>query len=173
MKVPRLKQRPNSCGTTSLRMVMAFWGKDVSEKEVIQGVGGLKSYGVKTTKLAEYARDLGFNTYCLSYNKKLADSRVKIKMPDTEDILIYLRKKVPVIVNVRHSLIYKRPLTRVGHFVVLTGYKKGVFQYNDPRDGKSHHIKEGHFKFAWFNNALDSSGYLLVIYPKTTRKTRT
>jgi ABC-type bacteriocin/lantibiotic exporter with double-glycine peptidase domain len=170
MKVPLFKQRKNSCGTTSLRMVLSFFGNNVSENEIIRDVGGLKSYGVRTIKLAEFARKIGLKTKTYSFNKKLADYKTTIKRPEIKDITRYLRKSIPVIINVRHSLLNDTKITKEGHFIVVTGYRNRVFNYNDPDDGKEHTVEEEKLRFAWFNNALDSSAYLLTVWPKKLPK---
>ena len=168
MNVPLFKQRRNTCGPTSLRMMLAYFGRDIQESEIIKSVGGIKKYGVRTVKLAKFVKELGFKTECLSYNRKLAVGKAKIKKPNIGDILKYLKQKIPVIICVRCSLFYNciaRPKDK-GHFVVITGYKNNFFWYNDPYDGKRHKIKEGELVFAWFNNVLDSSAYLLAIWPR-------
>lgn len=166
LKVPRYKQKRNTCGVTALRMVLAHFAQEVSEREIIQAVGGLKKYGVRTVKLAYVADKLGFKTSYFSLNRKLADGNAKIKLPEVRDILNFLKKEIPVIINVRSSLLYDEKPTTQGHFIVITGYKDGRFVYNDPYDGKSHRIAEEKLRFAWFNNVLDSSAYLLAIWPK-------
>ncbi len=147
-------------------MVLAYFGKDVQEGKIIKFTGSIKKYGLRTIRLAEAAKKLGFEIECLSYNKKLANGKAKIKKPDVNDLLKYLERDVPVILAVRSSLLYDEKLTEVGHFIVISGYKNGVFQYNDPIDGKIHKIGEEALRFAWFNNVLDSSAYFLAIWPK-------
>lgn len=147
-------------------MTLAYFGEDIQEKELSKLTGGIKKYGLKTIKLADAAEKLGFEIECLSYNKKLAFNRAKIKKPNIDDILKYLNKKVPVIVAVRSSLLYDEKSTKAGHFIVISKWKSGFFYYNDPTDGKSHKIKEEALRFAWLNNVLNSSAYLLVIWPK-------
>ena len=167
MNVPLFRQRKNTCGIIALKMILSYFGKDVDENKIIKAVGGLKSYGVRTVKLAEVAQKLGFTTECLSYNQKLASGKAIIKRPTKKDILKHLKKERPVILNVRSSLFYQRPkLSQAGHFIVITRYKKGLFSYNDPADGKHHRIGEEELQFAWFNEVLDSSAYLLAIWPK-------
>jgi len=164
MKIPLFKQKKNTCGTTALRMVFAYFGKNISENEIIKNVGGIKSYGVRTIKLAKYAKSLGFKNECLSYNKKLANGQTKIKKPNTTDILKFLKKNIPVIISVRSYLLFNTNPKKTGHFIVLTEYKNGFFYYNDPKDGKNHKIDIEELKFTWFNNVLDSSAYLLAIW---------
>ena len=53
-----------------------------------------------------------------------------------------------------------------GHYIIITKYDKGVFWYNDPSFAKEFKIKEDNLMFAWFNNVLKSTGYMLAIKPK-------
>ncbi|MBI4991645.1 MAG: peptidase C39 family protein [Candidatus Harrisonbacteria bacterium] len=168
----KLKIKPrtalkNTCGPTSLRMVLSYYGIDAKEKEIIKAVGGLKKFGIRTIKLAQYAKKLGFKCECLSYEKKLSRGFAKIKKPDVNDILKFLKRGVPVIIAVNQYLLYgKGKDKKMGHFIVITGYKKDCFWYNDPWDGKLHKINLEDLKLAWYNNILDSSAYLLAIWPK-------
>lgn len=166
LSVPLLKQGNLNCGPTVLRMVLCYFGKNVSQHEIIKKVGGTKKYGIKTVKLAEFARNLGFETDCYSYNKKLAQSKIKIRKPKKSDIINFLKKGLPVIIAVRTFLLYKEKPSKTGHFIVLIKYEKGKFWYNDPNDGKEHKVNEETLMCALLNNALDSSAYLLVIKPK-------
>jgi uncharacterized protein YvpB len=166
MKVPLFKQTPNSCGITSLRMVFSYFGKDVSDKEIIKGVGGLKKYGVRTVQLADYARSKGFKAVTYSFNRKLADSKTVIKNPEVKDITTFLNKKIPVIINIRYSLLHGTRMTKAGHYIVITAFKNNFFTYNDPDDGKEHRIDPEKLRLAWFANVFDSSAYLLAIWPK-------
>lgn len=166
MKIPLLRQKNNTCGPTALRMVLKYFENDVLENNIIKSIGGIKKYGVRTIKLAEFAKKSGFEIVCLSYNRKLAKGKAQIKKPSKEDILKFLRKNIPVIIAVRSFLVYGGKPSEEGHFIVVMGYKNGIFWYNDPHDGKLHKIAEEDLLSAWFNNALDSSAYLLAAWPK-------
>lgn len=172
MKIPLFKQKKNTCGPTALRMILKYFGNDISESRVIKSIGGINKYGTRTTKLAEFAKKSGFRLECLSYNRKLAKSGARIKKPSKADILKFLRRNIPVIVAVRSFLIYGGKSSEEGHFIVVTGYKNGIFWYNDPHDGKRHQIAEEDLLFAWFNNVLDSSAYLLAIWPMKSKSPR-
>jgi hypothetical protein len=124
------------------------------------------SDGVRTVKLANFARGEGFKVECLSFNKKLAKGLAEIRVPSKKDILKYINNKVPVILAVNSSVLYGGRTNTPGHFIVLTGFKDGIFQYNDPSDGESHEIDEEHLMFAWHNNVLDSSAYFLALWPE-------
>lgn len=166
MKIPLFKQKKNTCGLTALRMVLAYFGEKIAEDKLVRLTGKIRQYGVRTIKLSKAAKRLGFETECLSYNKILAGGKAKIKKPSTKDVLKYLKIRVPVILAVRSSLLYDEKPTKMGHFIVVSGYRDGVFHYNDPTDKKSHKIKEEALRFAWFNSVLDSSAYFLAIWPK-------
>lgn len=166
MKIPLFRQKKNTCGLTALKMVLAYFGDDIAENELIKLTGKIKRYGIRTIQLSEAAKKLGFKTECLSYNKILAEDKAKIKTPDTNDVLKYLERKVPVILAVRSSLLYGEKLTEEGHFIVIREYRDGIFYYNDPTDGRIHKVGEEALRFAWFNNILDSSAYFLAVWPK-------
>ena len=166
IKVPLFKQKEKTCGPTALRMVCAYFGEKIRESEIVENVGGIRSYGVRTVHLAEYARERGFNVECLSYNKDLADGKAKIKKPSKKDILKFLKKEIPVILAVKSYLLYGKRHPTDGHFIVVTGYGNDFFLYNDPYDGKRHKIAEDALMFAWFNHVPNSSAYLLAIWRK-------
>ncbi|MBU0636521.1 C39 family peptidase [Candidatus Micrarchaeota archaeon] len=164
--VPTLKQVKLNCGITALQMVLQYFNKDIPSSEITKQIGGIKKFGVRTIKLAEFAKSLGFKVTCYSYNKKLACGKATIKKPDKKDIQKFLKKKIPVILAVRAFILYNQKPSKMGHFIVITKYKKGKYWYNDPKDGKKHQIKESDLLFTWHNNILESSGYLLAIEPK-------
>jgi len=171
LSVPLFKQGKLECGPTALKMVLHYFGKEVSSNEITKKIGGIKKYGVRTIKLADFAEKLGFKVYCYSYNKKLSKGKAEIKKPAKSDIIKFLKKKLPVIIAVRQFLLFNEEPSDMGHFIVITKYENGRFWYNDPEDGKLHQIKEDDLMFAWHNNVLDSSAYLLVLQPKYQRRT--
>jgi len=166
--IPRLKQiNGRACGPAALQMVSNYFGKQVSQQEIIRGIGGLKKYGARTIQLATFAEKQGLRVECFSYNRKLARGLARVKKPSRINILRFLKRKIPVILAVRQFLLDKEhrlPKTNEGHFIVITGRTNDVYQYIDPEDGKQHKIKEDDLLFAWHNNILDSSAYLLVVW---------
>ena len=166
LSVPLLKQKRLECGPTALRMVLHYFGEKVSSGEIIGKIGGIKRYGVRTIALADFAKRAGFKVECYSYNKRLAKGKAEVIRPDKTHILRFLKKRLPVIIAVRAFLLFDGEPTDMGHFIVITKYEKGRFWYNDPEDGKQHRIKENDLMFAWLNNVVDSSAYLLVLHQK-------
>jgi ABC-type bacteriocin/lantibiotic exporter with double-glycine peptidase domain len=167
LSVPLLKQGKLECGPTALRMVLKYFDRDASLKEITRGTGGIKTTGVRTVKLADFAKSLGFKVECYSCNKKLAKGKAKIKKPSRYDIVKFLKKRLPVIIAVRSFLLFNKKPSKMGHFIVITKYEKGKFWYNDPKDGKGHVINEEDLMISWLDNSVDSSAYLLVLEPNT------
>lgn len=165
MKFPLFKQKKNTCGATALRMIFSFYGVVFSEKDIIKVAGGLKRYGLKTIDLRVAAERFGFKTICFSYNQKMAQNTATIKKPKMNDVVRFLKKGIPVLVNVRAWLLYDTEPASAGHFIVITDYRKGIVYYNDPSDGKRHRMHQDDFLLAWYANALGSSAYLVVVFP--------
>ena len=167
LPVPIVKQKKMACGPTALHMVLLYYKHGIPLKEIIKSVGGIKSYGVKLIRLAKFARKLGYKVTCYSYNNKTAKDQAVIKKPSKADIIRFLKRKIPVIFCVKAFILdNKIEPSRGGHFIIITGYKNKVFSYNDSRNARSHKVKEEDLMFAWFNNIIHSSGYLLAIEPK-------
>jgi len=164
MKIPQFKQiNKLACGPAALSMVFAYYGKNYSQQEIVKEIGGLKKYGSRMVKLSKFAKSAGFKTKLFSYDKKLKNDAM-IKLPNLIDINKFISRKMPVILAVRSSLLYnEKPPTKEGHYIVVTKYKQRTYSYVDPFDGKKKKIKEADLFFAWFNNILDSSAYLLAI----------
>lgn len=168
LHVPLIKQHKLTCGPTTLRMVLRYFGKNVPEATIIKHAGGIKKYGVRTIKLSDFARSQGFLIYCHSCNPKLAKNKARIKKPTLASIRAFLDKKLPVILAVNSSRLYDEKHTAAGHFIVITGYKNNTFYYNDPHDGKHHIIQEKRLLSAWTYEITKSSAYILVLQPRTT-----
>ncbi len=168
LHVPLIKQHKLTCGPTALRMVLKFFGKNIPERNILKHVGGIKKYGVRTIKLADFARSKGFLVHCHSCNPKLAKNSAIIRKPSLASIKLFLHKKLPVILAVNSSRLYNEKHTTAGHFIIITGYKNNTFYYTDPHDGKHHIIQEKRLLSAWTYEITKSSAYLLVLRPRTT-----
>lgn len=92
----------------------------------------------------------------------------RMRMPSLNIIRKFLDKKLPVVLIVNSVILFetkfggKKDLD-MGHYLVLTGYQKEKFYYNDPYCGKNYSISSDKLIFALSNNALYCSAYLLVV----------
>jgi len=165
MQIKPLKQeRKQSCGVAALRMMMLAHGKNVSEKELIKILGGLKSYGTTIVALANLVQKYGFGVNCLTYNKKHESSIVKYREPRMRELKQAIQDCGGVIVPVRSAILYNESARkRAGHMILVTGCRGCTVSYIDPWDGKVHDIDEDRFLFAWYNMAAENSAYLFTI----------
>lgn len=95
----------------------------------------------------------------------------KIKMPELDDITSFLNKGIPVMLAVNAKILFEverlpnfpKMSNDEGHIIVITGFKNDTFYYNCPYFGECKKISKDKLFFAWSNNVLDSSAYLLVL----------
>lgn len=90
----------------------------------------------------------------------------RFKMPSLSDVRKFLDKKQPVVLAVNLKILNEADHLEVdsGHFIVITGYAKDFFFYNDSgRSRGRERITSEKLFFALSNNVLDSSAYLLTI----------
>ena len=97
-----------------------------------------------------------------------SDINFQMKIPSLNIVRKFLDKKLPVVLLVNSVILFERKFggkndLDIGHYIVLTGYQKEKFYYNDPYYGKSHSISNDKLIFALSNNALYCSAYLLVV----------
>lgn len=95
---------------------------------------------------------------------------IKIKIPDKEDIILFLKKGLPVLISVKAMLLEEDSKINpdVGHYIVVNGYDedKRTFSFADPFYGNVWETEEMRLLFSWHHNAIDSSAYLLAFEPK-------
>jgi len=82
--VPLVKQKnKKSCGAAGMSMIYKYFGKDISEEEIIKEVGGLTEWGGYTVDNALMARKLGFKVICHTYALEyFAPSDIKLSCID-------------------------------------------------------------------------------------------
>ena len=165
LRVPLIKQNRLTCSITALRMVLSYFGKSVPEADIIRFVGGIKSYGVKTSDLAEYVKGLGFDVRCYTFNETHKGGLTVFRKPSKAEIIHFLDHGFPVILSVSPFILYGPKAPGVGHSIVIKGYAREFFYYNDPSDGKEHEIMQDDLLLAWFYNIRSMSSYLLAIIP--------
>jgi ABC-type bacteriocin/lantibiotic exporter with double-glycine peptidase domain len=206
LRVLKIKQKNKvGCGAAAMSMLYKYFGKDISEEEIIKEVGGLTKWGSFVTDHAFMARKMGLKVICHSYNleyfnpiyeekpkkdfiKRIAslirtekraynkrelesikralesDIDFSFRMPSLDILRKFLDKKLPVCIVVNSAALFEKDIDlEMGHYIVLTGYTKDKFYYNDPEDGKSKSISANKLMFALSNNIFNSSAYLLII----------
>ena len=130
LDVPKYKQTTDyTCGPACLRVVLAFYGREVSEKEIAQQIS-TTHHGTPPSKLLEGAWSYGLK------------GRWR-KNSSINDLRRYVEEGTPVIVNwFSHD---------DGHYSVVVGVDDKKVTLLDPEDGKLHSMPHEVFLRVWFD----------------------
>ena len=151
------------CGPAALKIVLAYYGVEKTERELAQLCSLRKGLGTDANGIRKAAEELGFT--------------VRIKDGSTfSDIAAWLKKGVPVIVDwfTRGRLDYDKASVPDGHYSPVIGLDGKHIYLQDPELGSVRKISRDDFIRAWF----DFSGavvkpeelivrQLIAIYKKT------
>ncbi|MDD1777177.1 MAG: C39 family peptidase [Candidatus Helarchaeota archaeon] len=153
--VPLYVQLPGECGSTSLRMVLNFYGKNLSQEEVDRARRGKL---LSISDMESYVRMQGFEVYSFYDHKK-------------EEMKFLLAQGYPLIVfGVKPSNWPwggGQRFVGEGHFVVVLGYDdlKKIFIIHDPGSGVRMEVRYDIFK-EFHDSSSYEPFYVLCIYPK-------
>lgn len=129
----------DSCGPASLKIVLAFYGVEKSEKElmILCKVKSHSGLGTSAENIKKAAEKLGF--------------KAKIKENSSfKDIEFWLKKNVPVIVDWFTRGANEQGIAD-GHYSVATGLDDKFIYLQDPEIGKVRKIKKDDFMKVWFD----------------------
>lgn len=130
LDVPKYKQTTDySCGPACLRAILAFYDREVSEKEITEQIG-TTHHGTPPSKLLQGAWSYGLKG---RWRKKatIADLRRAVE------------EGAPVIVNwFSHD---------DGHYSVVVGVDDKKVTFLDPEDGKLRSMPHDVFMRVWFD----------------------
>ena len=104
-----LQSTPSTCGPSCLATIMAFYGKDETEKGISKAVFSSLG-GTENWYLARYAKTQGLNYRFL-------------KVQDIEEVI------TPAIIGIKKQSI--------GHFITIIKVEDGLFYVGDPLNGLS------------------------------------
>ncbi len=151
--VPIYRQPYMDCGPTSLRMVLNFYGKNLSQEDIGKVRRGR---GTVVSDMESYPRGLGFEVHSFYEWRK-------------EEIKYLLAQGYPLItLGVPPPEWYRSGrYPGEGHYVVVVGYDdiKNVFIVHDPNPGKKMEISYDVFK-DFHRSHPTHSNYVLCVYPK-------
>lgn len=128
------------CGPASLKIILAYYGVEKTEHELV--------------KLCGTKNDLGTNAYGLKKAAEQLGFKVKIKNRSTfKDIERWLDKKVPVIVNwfTRGRMDYTNSDVADGHYSVVAGLDNNHIYLQDPETGSMRKLDKESFMTVWFD----------------------
>lgn len=128
------------CGPASLKIVLAFYGVEKTERELAKMCETKKDLGTDDQGFKKAAEQLGF--------------KVKIKNKSTfADIEQWLDKGVPVIVDwfTRGRIDYTDSDVSDGHYSVVAGLDNNYIYLQDPEIGSIRKLKRNDFMTVWFD----------------------
>ena len=135
ISVPYIEQNENYCGPASLAMVLGYYGEEVSQEVLGEGIVG--ELGVTTRSLSAKAEEYGF--------------KVDVYSCRIETLLYYVSKDVPVIARIVNST------STNGHFVTVIGYDlvSKMIYLNDPAIYNNVELKISEFVDVWDVRTLE------------------
>ena len=145
LKLISFKQSPGFCGPASLKIVLNFFGINLSEAQLAELTKCKKTGGTKAEFLLKAAKSLGFKGFIKDF----------CKIKDIKEYVI--KKKIPVIVDWFS--------VDDGHYSVVAHIDKENIYLQDPEFGKLHKIKIKKFKRVWFDfpgNYLKSKNDIII-----------
>jgi len=151
--VPVYRQPYMDCGPTSLRMVLNFYGKALSQDEIGKARRGR---GTTVSDMESFPRSMGFEVYSF-YDWKKDEMKYLIAQGYP---LIALGVRPP-------NWSKKEKYSGEGHYVVVVGYdeSKNIFNVHDPNGGRKLEIPYDIFKD--FHRSHTTHGnFVICIYPK-------
>lgn len=130
LSVKPYQEKPGFCGITSLKMVLDYFGCDISEKKLIELTGATPQKGTSGIAIKAAAEALRFSAEI-------------IDRADFKDIQLWLVKKVPPIVDWFHE--------GDGHYSVAVALDKNYIYLQDPEIAGIRKMKKAEFKTVWFD----------------------
>lgn len=150
------KQQPGLCGPASLKMVLEFFGVQISESRLAGLSGCTPARGVSAQKLVKAARRFGMKGI-VKDSSTLADIRHFI-----------LRKRIPVIVDWFS--------TNDGHYSVVVDITQTHIVLQDPEIGRKRTMDLRTFNRVWFDfpgDAIQKKQLnirrMIAIFPKVAK----
>ncbi len=136
-----------SCGPASLRMVLEFHGRAVSEEELVDLLETDPQRGTLNEKFANACRKFGF-------------ACVIQEAADIAALKAFLKRGFPPIVN------YRTLDKGMGHFAVVVGYDSTSLILNDPDCGRNCRISFEEFQKHWMSGDGQHRGWMFVLTRK-------
>jgi ABC-type bacteriocin/lantibiotic exporter with double-glycine peptidase domain len=140
IKLKPFEQSPGLCGPASLKMVLDYYGRPVTENELAKVSGATREKGVSLEGLVKAAKHFGFHTF---YKEESS----------FDDIRYFIKRDIPVIVS--WFSIFGGSYD--GHFSVVIDIDKEKITLRDPYPekiftyAKKRQLSLDDFRKLWFD----------------------
>ncbi len=128
------------CGPASLKIVLAYYGIQATEKTIAKCMGTIKKLGSNDKGIVRAVKHFGLH----------AEVKNRSSLHDIEK---WLQKGIPVIVNwfTRGRPDYSDSNIADGHYSVVEGIDDRFIYLQDPEIGKIRKLKKDDFLKVWFD----------------------
>ncbi|MBS3079651.1 C39 family peptidase [Candidatus Pacearchaeota archaeon] len=143
-KLNLFKQTQGYCGPTSLKIVLDYFGINLSEKKIAELAKSSRKHGTTPENILKVLKNHGFKNAKIKTNSSIKELELEIK-------------KAPVIVNWFYDFC--------GHYSVAIGYTKKSLILAEPLEGKIKYLDKFDFLVSWFDYKGDvpkSSGDFII-----------
>lgn len=139
LEFPQVRQSTTySCGAAVVQSILAYYGKDFREKELMEKLHTTEQNGTDPSKIISYLKQNGL--------------KVKFAKMTIENIQKYINQKIPVIVLIQawadKEKEYDKNLDN-GHYAVCIGYTKDKLLFEDPSIYERGYLKFDDFIKRW------------------------
>lgn len=159
LALPKLRQTFNyDCGAKAIESVLAYYRIEVREDKIIKLAATTKE-GTKIKNIEK--------VIC-KYGLKIKSGRMNI-----EDLIIYIDKKIPVIIALQAWTNKKQVIWKTnwsdGHYVVVVGYSKDRIIFADSASYNYSYLTFRELANRWHDVDIDGKKYLnfgMAVYGK-------
>ena len=140
LKIRHVKQSRAMCGPACLKIVMGYFGTNISEAEIAKACRSDRVTGTTGLNLVRGARRLGFAAEMFDRSSLRA-------------IELWLRRRVPVIVDWMSTVTAGRSRTAMacGHYSVVYAIDQDSITLADPAFGRERRLPRRAFVNVWFD----------------------
>ena len=143
-EVKPIKQKKMMCGPTCLEIVLKYYGKEYSQKELKKLLGSSILMGTTNSKMIEISKKLGFKSQ-FKFNSSI------------EEIKELISKKIPPIVG------WITP-EGASHYSVIQGIDKNYIFIVDPELNKIRRFKIEDFLERWLDVNWEKLSFLKRVF---------
>ncbi len=143
----RKQEKDHTCALASIRMVLEFYGVELTEEEISHVLSVSKETGAANHELVTTAQHHGFFTYV---NENTT----------TREIKKFIKQGVPVIID------YLEPEEDEGHYAVAVDISAGKIVLQDPWFGPGFTLPLDEFVRRWQSKYMPHKQWLLAISNK-------
>jgi ABC-type bacteriocin/lantibiotic exporters, contain an N-terminal double-glycine peptidase domain len=149
LPIPFHKQETDfSCGPAVLKMVFAFFKKELSEQYLITALKTSVVHGTRNMAMADTVVRHGFFPYTYE-NGTMGNIRYYVEAVG-----------IPVVVE------FVDPMEKEGHYAVVLGFDRECIVLNDPAHGAGHRLPVDEFESYWHSGFEEASRWMMAISDK-------